>query len=202
MHRIILIFAQILICILFAGGMVLQSNEAFATSVIELSDAQLVEMSSEIVHGTVLEVQSVQSGNQILSRVTLEVTTWLKPVDQTSKRFDFYLRGGQLGDFRQVVSGEMTVHVGEEVVVFLERIPKYGNLPMPLGLQQAAFYVEPNPEADRCSLDRPDKKVVQRINGLSIVSRHQQEPSSFRSAKTLDNLIHSIRARIALEVRP
>ena len=164
---------------------------ASATSVIELTDDQFVSLSSEIVHGTIQSVESFEySDSIVLTRVTLEVKTWLKPADKADSVFIFYTRGGTVGEKSQTIPGEVVPVVGDEVVVFLERIPRYQNLPMVLGLKQGAFYAEPAVAGSK-------KRMIQNIQDLTIQPVMNYSRPSFKTAQTLDDLIVQIRTKLA-----
>ena len=164
---------------------------ASATSVIELTDDQFVSLSSEIVHGRIQSVESFAYSEQvILTRVTLEVQTWLKPADKTDDVFVFYTRGGTVGDKSQTIPGEVEPVVGDEVVVFLERIPRYQNYPMVLGLKQGAYYAE----ADAAGRQ---KRMAQNMRDLTVRPTLNYSISSFKTARTLDDLIVQIRSKLA-----
>ena len=190
------IFILSLLTILFGSFYFSGMHSACATSVIELSDDQLVSMSSEIVHGEISAIEAVQiSDSTILTRVTLEVKTWLKPSASTNSTFEFYTRGGTIGQITQSVPGEMQPQIGDEVVVFLERIPRYDNKPMLLGLKQGAFYAVENPSG-------PSKRIIQKTDGLEIQSKTNASFLSFRHTQTMDELIYRIHSKLEEKNNP
>ena len=120
-------------------------NEAHATTIMALSDEELIDKAEVIVHGTIVRVESFQyDTHTILTKVTLRVEEFFKTPDGISEgtEFDFYTRGGTLGDMVQTVSGEFRAVEGAEVIVFLEKIRKYNGLWMVLGLKTGAYWIE------------------------------------------------------------
>lgn len=125
-------------------------GEAHATTIVALSDDELVDEAGAIVHGTIVETESIQyDAKTILTKVTLKVESYLKkPEGSTQEQtFVFYTRGGSIGDIVQRVSGEFRAIVGAEVIVFLEKIKKYGDLWMVLGLRTGAYWIENDAES-------------------------------------------------------
>ena len=173
------------------------SFDAQATTVWELSDSSITSKATEIVHGTITAVESFQYDAVILTKVTLRVETWLKPAQNTQKEFVFYTRGGKLSEIAQIVPGEMVPKPGMEVVVFLERIPRYNHVPMLLGLQQGAYYVE-----DIESRVDQKRRIVQNLKGLNIHPADHPGSESFKQSQTLDELLDKIRKELQNEAKP
>ena len=126
-------------------------QEAHATTIVALSDDELVDEAGAIVHGTIIQTEPIQyDARTILTKVTLRVESYLKmPEGSTEEQeFVFYTRGGSIGDIVQTVSGEFRAVEGAEVIVFLEKIKKYGDLWMVLGLRTGAYWVEKTNDSD------------------------------------------------------
>lgn len=144
---------------IFSCGMLIDASPVLATSVISLSDEQLAANSDYILHATILKAEPFEYNDHIiLTRVTVRVHEYLKTPDNDKPEvFEFYTRGGAIGDITQTVLGEFVPVSGAEVVVFLEKIRKYDGRPMVLGLTQGAFVVEHQP------MTRSDRKPAHRI---------------------------------------
>ena len=151
----------------------LSVTPAQATSVAALSDAQLVEFSDVIAHVTILSAEPFRfDENTILTRITA-------CDDET---IVFYTRGGSLEDTTQVFPGEFRPAQGNEIVVFLEKIARYGDKLMVLGLEQGAFRIVPAP------MSRADLKVPK------MITRHAQvRDSAFDASPDLRALKSAIR---------
>ncbi len=143
-----------LILSLFSGFATIETAQA--TSVVSLSDAQLVDYSDYIVHATIVRTEAVlYDDNTIITRVTVQVHGYLKAPDGASRaeQFEFYTRGGSVGDVQQMVPGEYEPAVGTEGIFFLEKIRRFAGLPFVLGLTQGVF------AADKIPVTRTDRKV-------------------------------------------
>lgn len=156
-------------------------NEADATSVIKLSDEQLIEMSDAICHAKVMHLSPIETPDgSILTAVEVEVLDWIKPA-QGDKNYTFYMRGGEIGEIRQFVHGEPALELGDEIVVFLEIVPKFQR-PLILGLAQGAFIVK-------------DERICRADNRSSshFLRFMRNEDSLFDKAQTPKQLIDRIR---------
>ncbi len=139
-----------MVLVLFPVGFVCIQS-AHATTLAALSDEELVDGAGAIVHGTIIQKESIQyDARTILTKVTLRVEEYLKLPEGSSEgqEFVFYTRGGEIGDVVQTVAGEFIAVEGAEVIVFLEKIKKYGDLWMVLGLRTGAYSVEKMEESD------------------------------------------------------
>ena len=96
-----------------------------ASTVAALSDEQLVDMSSCILHATIIRTEPVQFDSHIiLTKVTVQVHENLKcDAAIENESFQFYVRGGSIGDFTQTVSGEFNAVPNDEIVADLNAIP-------------------------------------------------------------------------------
>ncbi len=183
-----------LVMIALAALFALPASHAQATTVVSLSDESLTDLSDYIVHGVIESVEPVQvSDKMILTRVSLSVKHWLKSSDGRPETFVFYTRGGKIGDIAVSVPGEMQPAVGTEVVVFLEKVPRFDNVPMLLGLLQGAFFVEPqiaSPESIK------QRKVARQLDDLTIHRTEGTPDSDFAKSNSLDELLDRIQTTV------
>ena len=127
-------------------------SDAEATTIVALSDEELIDESGAIVHGTIVKTEPFYfDARTILTKVTLRVDEFLKVPEGTGEEaeFVFYTRGGAVGDVIQTVSGEFRAVEGDEVIVFLEKIKKFGGLWMVLGLKTGAYRIESGETRER-----------------------------------------------------
>ena len=158
-----------------------------ATTVAVLSDAQMVEFADSIALVTITATESFRFADRIiLTRVHARVhETYKGDVgDETA----CYVRGGRADGLVQTVEGEYMPTKGERLVVFLESIPRYGDVPMLLGLSQGAFVLENVPMTRS---DRRSPVAVHRGHFAPCLPG-----SEICSASTLDELRRAIRSRI------
>lgn len=123
----------------------LASSLAIATSVQQLSDDQLVRLSSIIAEGRVTSVQSDWNAdhNQIFTTVSLRVSQTYKGSVPGNGLLVLRLRGGQVGDIALVISGQPTFTIDEDVIVF---VTESGADAYPItGMYQGKFTVEIDP---------------------------------------------------------
>ncbi len=185
-HRVLTSF--ILFIALTAGGTILPEI-AEATSVVSLTDEQLVQNSDYIIHGTILKTEAMRfDEHTIITRVTILAHEYLKTCDEEKREiFEFYTRGGCFGDFVQNVSGEFVPAEGTEIVVFLEKIHRYEDRPMLLGLTQGVFVIHELP------MTRSDRKA----SNYPIRTREfVKVPTHFDSLSDLSELKQAIRDEI------
>lgn len=160
----------------------LSISPAQATSVAALSDAQLVQFSDVIAHVTILSAEPFRfDENTILTRVTAQVRECIKSCDD-AETLVFYTRGGSIDDTTQVFPGEFRPAQGNEIVVFLEKIERYDDKLMVLGLEQGAFRIVPAP------MSRADVKVPKMIMRHTMV-----RDSAFDASPDLRALKSAIR---------
>lgn len=169
-------------------------SEALASTVMALSDEQLVEMSDDIIHLTILKTEGIQfNETTILTKVTAVVQESYKNSSiPTGSEYVFYSRGGSYEDFSQTVSGEFIPKEGMEVVVFLEKIKRYGNVPMVLGMTQGAFIAD-NTLSARSGL-QPLKRLYRRTADLNILGK--QTESKFAKCNEIACLKKEILAHL------
>lgn len=111
-----------------------------ATTLVPLSFSQLVNESSSIVFGRVVDVRGQWSDDRrfIESVVSLEVMRGFK--GGTVDRIAFTVPGGQAGRYVNVIPGAPSFAVGDMAVVFLTA--RGARLPVTTGLTQGVFRVQ------------------------------------------------------------
>lgn len=168
----------------------LSAAPAFATAVMALGDDQLTASADAICYASVTDVRTVAFDDQILlTAVDVDVIEWLKGGgDHPPQSYTFYTRGGSANGFAQTVAGEAQFAKNQTAVVFLQKIKKYNNLPMVLGLSQGAFYVSA-PEKTRAA-----KATIQRH--ITVTRLPHDIASDFDQAESIDELLVLIRQQI------
>lgn len=188
----------------------LPAPPAHATLLAELSDSRLVEFSSAICRAEIVSMTPIQMPDgAIVTAVGVDVIEWLKPADNSPKTYSFCIRGGQIGDIAQIVHGEPSLAVGQEIVAFLEYVPRY-QCPMLLGMAQGAFVAETaeaSPEfAQNDSIKtakspkaaaRDDGPVCRDRQTISFKRAAKSRYSAFDAAQTPDELIEMIKTAVA-----
>lgn len=111
-----------------------------ATTLVPLSFSQLVNESSSIVFGRVVDVRGQWSDDRrfIESVVSLDVMRGLK--GGAVERIAFTVPGGQAGRYVNVIPGAPSFAVGDMAVVFLTA--RGARLPVTTGLTQGVFRVQ------------------------------------------------------------
>jgi hypothetical protein len=110
---------------------------ASATVVLPADFSEVVNGSSLVVHGRVIDVRSAVRGRTIESFVTVQVIEALKGAP--GENVTFRVPNGQVGRVRRVVIGAPEFETGDEVVVFLQgRAPAVPSL---FGLSQGVYRV-------------------------------------------------------------
>lgn len=178
----------VLLLFVFSGFACVQLAQA--TSVVSLSDAQLLDYSDYIVHATILGTESFRYDEKtIITRVTVDVHAYLKAPDGAveGERFEFYIRGGSVDDVQQMVPGEFEPVVGTEGIYFLEKIRRFDGLPFVLGLTQGVFVVDSLP------MSRSDRKISKAFHRNREFIRHQ---SDFDRAKDFYELRDAIETAV------
>lgn len=201
-HKIFSMFGSIWLCALVCL-IVFVPVSVSATTIVELTDAEQVAYSDYIVHGTVTEMVSEQTETGLMvMRVTLRVHEWYKTPPEWSElpaTMDFYIRGGTQGEYVQTVSGEFRPVLGDELVVMLEKIPRYEMRPMLVGLSYGAFIVDSTP------ITRVDgrRKLMRRIERRDIALHRRghlrPEQAQIQSASDLETLKRLIIHQVKLE---
>lgn len=166
---------------------------AHATTVIELTDFQLADMAEDIIHATVLgsHVERIQDSGLIVTAVTVQVHEWLKNQGDTPNICTFYTRGGAMDGLIQTVDGDPSFQDGQEIVAFLERVPRYQNKPMLLGLAQGAFLIARQP------VSRIDARTGIAISRMKIARTIPARiPSELEQAPDLETFLGRIRALV------
>lgn len=98
---------------------------ARAATVVRLNDEQLVGISTLIVEGRVVAMQSAWNADrtQIHTLITLDVGQTLKGKTSSPATFAFRMLGGRVGDIVQQLDGAPAFSIDEDVIVFFERDP-------------------------------------------------------------------------------
>ncbi len=100
--------------------------------------AELTQLSSDILVGTVSSSESYWDGRRIMTRHVLETSDVWRGEERSGPVY-FVTMGGQVGEIAQRVSGSPAVKQGDEVVLFLARSQR--NELHPVGLAQGVFYL-------------------------------------------------------------
>ena len=143
-----------------------------SATVVKLTLNDMVSLSTNIVHGKVIDVTAAWNDEktQIFTTVTVETTENLKGVK--SSTFTFKQLGGTVGDRRVSVPGFPVYEVGSETVLFLTNDP-YDRVAT-VGLGQGKF----NVYTDN---DTGQKMVANDIIGLELLdSSKLTEASTMR----------------------
>ena len=111
----------------------------FATTLERLSVDEMIQKSTSIVRGRIIDVSMVQRGNLIYTVYRLSIVERLKGVS-TASTTDVYVPGGALNGYRQTFAGSPVLGAGSEYVVFIWTSPRGIN--QLIGLGQGAFEVK------------------------------------------------------------
>lgn len=157
---------------LFLFALLSLAGPAGATVMLEASVDDLARDADAVVRGTVRSTEGRLSGDgqRIYTRVTVEVAEAWKGAPGTT--VELQVPGGVHGELGQIVQGAPRFVAGEEVVVFLRRLPE-GPAGAPrtfhvAGLAQGKLRVEP--DAVRGPVAVPD------LRGLEL-KRRPDEPA-------------------------
>ncbi len=121
------------------------ASSAAATSVVALSEADLVAKADVIVRALVLEVETIARSQVIpvYRRVALAVEETLKG-DLSEGLLHVSLPGGERAGIGVAVPGTPTFYPGEEVVAFLTETPEGEYIVV--GFSQGKYRITPDPE--------------------------------------------------------
>lgn len=170
-------------------------SEAQASTVVALNDAQLVGMSDAICYATILGTQvETDENGRLVTRIDATVHEWLKRPDGFDENegeiLHFYTRGGKTATHAESIMGEAHFSTGEQAVLFLERVKKYGGRLMVLGLSQGAFFVDPiASRADSAAKVR----IFPKLDGAHVIGTHRPD---FLKEGTLRALLERIREEL------
>lgn len=116
----------------------LSAAPAHATLLIPIEFRELVNVSSVIVHGRVVDVRPAWGDGRrsIETWLTVDVTEYMK--GSLGATLTVRVPGGQIGRYRTVFVGAPAFHDGDEVVLFLRSFN--GRISI-VGLSQGAFRV-------------------------------------------------------------
>jgi hypothetical protein len=118
--RVCVWVTSVVATLLLAGTMFPQTSTA--TSVRQLSDAELVRSSSSIIEGQVTGVRSEWNAGrtQIYTIVTIRISNSLKGGAAAGEQVVLRLLGGRVGDTVAELVGGPKFAVDEDVIVFLD----------------------------------------------------------------------------------
>jgi hypothetical protein len=118
----------------------LHTATAGATTVVPLSFEQLVNESSSVVYGRVLDVRAQWTADRrfIESVVTVEILRGMK--GSAGESVAFTVPGGQVGRYLNVIPGAPSFASGDLAVFFLTS--RGARLPVTTGLTQGIFRVQ------------------------------------------------------------
>jgi hypothetical protein len=108
--------------------LVMRTSDVWATKLVPVSVENMTAIATDVVLGTCLSVDSrwTDDHKQILTYVTL---TNVEPLKGNAKGdVTFVQLGGRVGDDLMEAVGAPSFEVGEEVVVFLKRMPNAKSL--------------------------------------------------------------------------
>ncbi len=118
--------------------LLLAASSAHATIVLPMDVEALTRRSDLVVRGRALSVQPAWSsdGRRIQTTVRVEVASSLK--GQAPKVVEIVTPGGVVGEIGQQVSGAPQFAPGEQVIVFLEKVPQVARFQV-AGMAQGKF---------------------------------------------------------------
>ncbi|MGC6417124.1 MAG: hypothetical protein ACON3Z_08390 [Bradymonadia bacterium] len=162
-------------------------STATATVVEPLDLATLAAESSHVVHGRVGHVYTVPERGprgEIYTQAEISVVQYI--IGDGPSQLVVQQLGGQLGEWRMVLSGNAEFRPGAEVVVFLDADPERG-LHYVVGLAQGLFTVDRSGAYPNLTRD---------LTGLSF---YLAEPVPYRPVEIeleLGRLIHLVRPTV------
>ncbi|HEY3444583.1 MAG TPA: hypothetical protein VGK29_27785 [Paludibaculum sp.] len=112
---------------------------AMATTLERLTLDEMIQKSTAIVRGKVLDFSTVQRGNIVYTVYRLQVSERLKGGAGLATT-EVFLPGGTIGGYRQSFAGTPQMERGAEYVVFVWVSPK--GIPQVVGLGQGVFDVK------------------------------------------------------------
>jgi len=112
---------------------------AMATTLERLTLDEMIQKSTSIVRGKVLDSSTVQRGNIVYTVYRLQVSERIKGGTGPATA-EVYLPGGAIGGYRQSFAGTPQLQRASEYVVFIWVSPK--GIPQVVGLGQGVFDVK------------------------------------------------------------
>ena len=167
---------------------------AFATQVLSYSVEEATDAADVVIEGRVTDVHAERptyAPKRIVTRVTIAVSERLKGVPATQASVELTLPGGEVGRFGQRVAGVPVYEVGDDVIVFLQRVPMNGTLVL-TGLAVGSWQVDRRPSLPMVTSDRTALRLLVRDTEGRLV-RAPTEHSIVR--QPLSELLERIRAR-------
>lgn len=167
-----------------------------ASSVVALSQDQLIDTADWIVHGVVLSSESAYRGGAmaVFTDVTVEVTevlkgTWEQPILHVA------LPGGELDGRTISVAGTPHFTPGEEICVFLRDLGNGERTTV--GLAQGKLRIVPDP-ATGVAMVVPDQTALNRVPPrVPNQTAAQALTASASSVRDWGSLRRHIRSRVA-----
>jgi hypothetical protein len=173
--------------------LVLVAPSAGATTLLELSEEELVEGADTIVVGRAVAQEVRWVDRTLYTFVTVEVAAALKGappqrvtvalpggVDATRKRAKFAVA--------MTYAGAPALAVGEEAVLFLTGADAAVRAPSVVGFSQGLFSVRTTPTG---------KQVTQDLSGVSLRGAEGRERAGVRRSESLESFASRIRALVA-----
>ncbi|MFT5993573.1 MAG: hypothetical protein ACI82G_002577, partial [Bradymonadia bacterium] len=175
--------AHVPVAVLLCAAMSLSSAASYATTVEQVSMAELVLRADHVMRVTVLETESRWEGGIIVTTATLAVDACLTSACPAEGRL--VVLGGRIDEIVQTVAGGVELRPGLELLLFARE--RRGQL-SPVGLGQGVFYI-----------DRARDVAIPATEGLRLVdpvlgvARNEiAEPIA------IDTLMGRVRTEIAL----
>jgi hypothetical protein len=167
--------------------LLLETTPASATVYLPADFTEMVNASTFIVHGSVVDVRSETTSDRraIVTYVTVDVAQPLKGTPGVS--VTFLVPGGQIGRYERIVVGAPQFDRGDEVVLFLtSRGP---SIPYVFGLSQGVYRVS---RASGRALVVPPAVLVRQGEGNAAGRVVRGDPA--RRALPLDEFAREVRA--------
>ena len=168
---------------------------AQASIVLKMSDQQLAQGATSIVHGKVVNKTSKwdKKHRRIYTFVTLSVLTMVKG-KATQQEIVVRQLGGEASRYGMRVPGTARFSLGEEVLVFLQKKATLAQ-PMVMGMAWGKFRVMTDP--------RTKQRLIERnLNGLTLAVRTKsgrvQLLHKHKHAHTLKNSTHAHKRKVVL----
>ncbi len=165
----------------------------FATTIVVLSDDDLVDRAQRIVHGDVVSKRAAAlPDGRIYTEYVFRPRELLKGAAEADGTVVFREWGGELGNVRYVIPGAGEFAAGEEVVAFLgEADPRFG-VGFTVGLSLGKFRVTREPGAP----PRVRRALARGADLVDPATGRRVEPTDEGPGRDLDAFKAAIRARV------
>ena len=141
---------------------------ALATTLERLTLDEMIQKSTAIVRGKVLDFSTVQRGNIVYTVYRLQVSERLKGGAGPGTT-EVFLPGGTINGFRQSFAGTPQMERGAEYVVFVWVSPK--GIPQVVGLGQGVFDVKMSASGQTILSRGPLEAEVLTASGQPVVDQ-------------------------------